>query len=141
MEIRLAREEDLPVLAEMYLRLFRHVHRTEGGTVEEKLSYAAEKMRAEGHFILLAEIDGEVVGTLAVRLIDEDIGFIYDAWVAPEHRRRGVMTELERWAVEFLRERGVTTAELNVRASNEEGMRTWLNLGYEPYELIMRKKI
>lgn len=51
------------------------------------------------------------------------------------------MTELEGGVVEFLRERGVTMAELKVRTDNEQGMRTWPRMGYGPFEIIMRKKI
>jgi ribosomal protein S18 acetylase RimI-like enzyme len=140
-EIRLATEEDLPVLAEMYLRLFRHVQRTEGGTVEEKHGYAKEKMGNEDHFIFLAEVEGEAVGTIAVRLLSEELGFILDAWVESKHRRRHVMTELKGGVIEFLRKRGVTMAELKVRTDNEQGMRTWPRMGYGPFEIIMRKKI
>ena len=141
MEVRLATEDDLSTLAKMYLRLFRHVHKTNEGTEEEKLRYAISKMRTGDHFIFLAEKDGEAVGTIAVRLLSEGVGFVYDAWVEPEHRRKSVMTGLEGRAVGFLKERGFTTAELKVRADNEEGMKTWPKMGYELHELIMRKKI
>jgi len=140
-EIRLATEEDLPVLAEMYLRLFRHIHRIGGVTLDEKRWYAREKMGAEDYFIFLAEVDGEAVGTIAVRLLGEGLGFVLDAWVEPEHRKRHVMTELEGGVVEFLREKGVSTVELKVRTDNEQGMNAWPKMGYGPFELIMRKKI
>jgi ribosomal protein S18 acetylase RimI-like enzyme len=141
LEVRLASEDDLPTLAKMYLRLFRHVHKTDEGTEEEKLRYAISKMRTEDHFIFLAEKEDEAVGTIAVRLLSEGVGFVYDAWVEPEHRMKSVMTELEGRVVGFLREQGFTTAELKVRTDNEEGMKTWPRMGYEPHELLMRKKI
>jgi len=61
--------------------------------------------------------------------------------VKPTFRRKGVMRALEERAIQLLKEHGASTAELNVRADNEDGMGIWPALGYEPYKIVMKKRI
>jgi ribosomal protein S18 acetylase RimI-like enzyme len=98
-------------------------------------------LKRRNYFIFVAVEDREIVGTITVHLRGRTKGSIDDAYVKPAFRRRGVIRALEERAVQLLREHGASTAEFNVRADNEEGMGTWPVLGYEPYKIVMKKRI
>lgn len=141
MEFRLATKKDAQGIAEMYLELFRHVYKTSGGNLQRLLKYVQRRLKRRNYFIFVASEDRRIVGTIAVQLHGRTVGSVDDAYVKPTFRRKGVMRGLENNAVQLLKGRGVSTIELSVRVDNEEGMGTWPALGYEPYKILMKKRI
>jgi ribosomal protein S18 acetylase RimI-like enzyme len=75
---------------------------------------------------------------LTVRILDNPnmdprpIGRIDDAWVDPDHRRKGMMRELTEACCRFLEERDVLTVMLDWAIRNVPSVDCWQNLGFEP---------
>jgi len=141
MEIRQAKNSDLPRLAEMYLALYRHISGPETSSLKVMNRYANKKLHQKHHFTFVAEEEGDIIGALTVRLLSKTRGDLIDAYVDPVHRRRGVLRKLEGRVRVFLKKRGVTSITLDVQISNEEGLSSWRSLGYLTYEVSMRKEI
>lgn len=68
-------------------------------------------------------------------------GYIAGVFVRLESRRSNVGRLLVEAAEEWLRAQGIETAELHVLCANEEAVRFWIDTGYEPLALGMRKKL
>lgn len=141
MEIRQAKNSDLPRLAEMYLALYRHISGPETSSLKAMNRYANKKLHQKHNFTFVAEEEGDIIGALTVRLLSKTRGDLIDAYVDPVHRRRGVLRKLEGRVRVFLKKRGVTSITLDVQISNEEGLSSWRSLGYLTYEVSMRKEI
>jgi len=68
-------------------------------------------------------------------------GYITDAYINPDSRRKGVLRKLEEYALVELKNRGIKIVVLNVRTDNGEGMSTWNALGYKIKKRIPGKKL
>jgi GNAT superfamily N-acetyltransferase len=116
------------------------------GTTRTSPAQVAELVRSGG--MLVATLDGEVVGCGFVRPLDAttlDLGLIS---ASPEHRGIGVGREIVRSAEALARTRGVTTMQLELLVPQgwvhpqKERLRAWYTrLGYEtvrsaPFEEI-----
>ena len=123
-----------------------------GTEIAEKYLNELLKLNAENQgTILVAKIDGKVVGFIACRIDhDESItttndintfGYISDAWTNPEYRKQGVFKELNQ-AVEnyFTKHKEVKFIKLNVLDKNKTAITAYKNSGYESYELTLIKK-
>lgn len=90
--------------------------------------------RAKSALPLVAETDGTVVG-LAWGLIQEPdikVAHIYQMWVAPSQRGKGIgkalLNEIEAWA----RGRGCDLLALDVTTTNEAAVGLYLSSGFVP---------
>jgi GNAT superfamily N-acetyltransferase len=105
------------------------------GTVRTTPEDIAEAIRGNG--MLLATIEGRIVGCACVRALDEstaDLGFVS---AAPGHRGRGIGRELVRAAEELVRSRGARTMQLELLVPQgwvhpeKDQLRAWyVRLGY-----------
>jgi GNAT superfamily N-acetyltransferase len=93
-------------------RLFRIDHIEEDARLTRPVrsdadtAVAVALRRSLGVTYLLAERSGSVAGCIASWPGDEGIGMVEDVFVHPDHRRRGVATDLLRHAVGYARARG-----------------------------------
>src|SRR5215208_6545003 len=108
----------------------------------------AAQLRATTETILLAELEGDVVGI--IRCV-ESIGsplleparyaYVSSAYVRPDVRRRGVlralMAEVERWC----RARGLDQMRLHNVAGSEAAERAWDALGFAIVEQVRVRTI
>jgi ribosomal protein S18 acetylase RimI-like enzyme len=85
---------------------------------DERRSRLLQHLELDANVAWVAEIDGEVVGELA---LDRDTGMIGMS-VAPEWRRRGVGSALVAAASEWARTHEVSRLEALVRPSNDGGL-------------------
>lgn len=141
MEIRQAKNSDLPRLAEIYLALYRHISGPETSSLEAMNRYANRKIHQKHHFTFVAEENGEIIGALTVRLLSKKRGHLIDAYVKPVQRLKGVLRKLESHVRVFLTKRDVTSITLEVQSDNIEGLSSWESLGYMTYEVSMKKEI
>lgn len=82
---------------------------------------------------LVAEVDGMVAGYVVadtVPTFGRDRGHIKDLAVHPQCRGRGLATELLRRALAVLRNDGVQTVKLEVRATNDEAISLYESVGF-----------
>jgi ribosomal protein S18 acetylase RimI-like enzyme len=90
----------------------------------------AQTVASPHHLPLLAEVNSKPAG-LAWANIEADIATLYQVWVAPEHRGRGIARALLTRAIGWARERGATAVELDVTAGDTPAVRLYRRLGFE----------
>jgi ribosomal-protein-alanine N-acetyltransferase len=72
-----------------------------------------------------------IAGYLITRIFEEE-GEILNVAVAPENRRQGLGAGLLDHALGDLKQRGVSTIFLEVRASNEAALALYVGKGFQP---------
>lgn len=82
---------------------------------------------------LIAQVDGDPAGIAACGFDEEDRSLcgLYAMWVAPEFRKLGVGRALVAFALEWMKNRGATTARLQVTDSNEAAVSLYASLGFK----------
>ena len=144
--VRPARPADLDRLAAMLLALQDHVEAINPalwrlaeqarGAIQEQI---AARLADETTCILVAEhprdgVVGVLMGrvTTDARYIPSRTGFIEQAFVAVDHRRRGVGVRLVAEICRFFAEQGVDDISLRYAIGNEGAIRFWTALGFAP---------
>jgi ribosomal protein S18 acetylase RimI-like enzyme len=89
----------------------------------------ANKLEVQPELLLVGMLDQVLVGAVMAGY-DGVRGWIYHLAVAPEARRRGIATELVRTAETDLRKLGCSKVNLQIRASNSEGVAFYQKLGF-----------
>jgi ribosomal protein S18 acetylase RimI-like enzyme len=88
----------------------------------------------EGNHLLVARVDGEIVGTLTLVILLIPTGaraWIEDVVVDEGARGQGVAAELTREAVRLARAAGVRTVDLTSRPSRAAANRLYERLGFQ----------
>ena len=103
------------------------------GHIRKRLEPYVESDRTEAW--VAESADGTFLGYLLVGpgggyLTQETHGFIYDVWVAPMHRRRGIGTSLVRWAADWARSKGYAKIKLEVAETNPAARRVYEAAGF-----------
>ena len=83
---------------------------------------------AFSHFFAY-EIDGKIVGYSCIRIMYEEAQ-VCNVAVLPEHRRKGIATELLQAMADFAKESGCEYAELEVNVSNTPAIGLYRKCGY-----------
>ncbi|GAB4483933.1 MAG: hypothetical protein Kow0088_27290 [Anaerolineales bacterium] len=140
---RLATEADFPLLMEFYKKLnqffyqvgYRLPHPENVGEV-----WLDSFRRTLGRFsrVDVAEIDGQVVGFMLCRIKRVPaymggvlVGELSDMWIEPEARRLGIGDKLSRLALNWLREQGVHSVEIQVLRDNEASWKLYERMGFK----------
>jgi ribosomal-protein-alanine N-acetyltransferase len=90
---------------------------------------------------LVAEVDGNVAGYIVANLRERqgnEEGHILSIAVDPAHRRRGLGTELIKEIVKVFQNKGIRLLSLEVKASNDDARKFYLNLGFEEIGILKR---
>ena len=142
MVIELVTKQDVARIAEMYSKLYSHVwKRPDNARKKEKLiRYVEVRLKRKNYFIYKITVRNKIIGTISSKLLSSKRGFITDAYVEPDSRRKGILRKLEKYALVELKNQGIERVELNVRIDNDEGMSTWNALGYKIRKKIAGKK-
>jgi GNAT superfamily N-acetyltransferase len=95
---------------------------------------------------LLAEIDGQVVGFAALRVVPcvfyaDPHGELTELFVEESHRRFGVGRALLILAEKLAREKGVRELLILTDVSNRAAQTFYNSMGYQPSELAFRKEL
>jgi len=153
--IRVARVADLDALAEMWEKL-ENYHADLGGPEYRRApGWKGDCRRfARGHIghrdriCLVAELDRAAVGFLLGAILARPrvfehrlYGHIYDLFVDPGQRNRGVGESLVREALAWFRSRRVEKVDLYTHARNEMGLRFWKKMGFETNVHILERRI
>jgi ribosomal protein S18 acetylase RimI-like enzyme len=108
----------------------------------------ASQLRSDGESVLLAEIDGDVVGIIrCVEMIGSPLlepahyAYVSSAYVLPDYRRLGVLRSLmaavETWATG----RGLTQMRLHNVAGSTSAEGAWSALGFTVVEQVRVRPI
>ena len=140
---RIAREDDFPRLIEMYAKLngffyqvgYRLPHPEDPGK-----TWLASFERTLGRFsnVFIAELEQEVVGFMLCRLKRVPaymggvlVGELSDMWIEAKARRMGIGDRLSRLALEWLREQGAHSVEIQVLKDNEASWTLYDRMGFQ----------
>ena len=142
---RLAREEDLPVLA-VFERELAKLSFPENPITD--LAYHEAKLRRalradpEGLVVLTTHDDSDIVGWLWLTRrtalpTGERYGIVRSLYVRHDLRRQGLASALARYAQRYFAARGVKRVVAKMHVRNEGGERTLERLGFHPLHLTL----
>ena len=142
MGIESANKQDVLRIADMYSKLYSHVHkRPDGARKKDKLiNYVEVRLKRKDYYIYKAVVKNKIVGIISSKLLSSRRGYITDAFVEPDSRRKGILRKLEKYALIELKNRGIKTVELDVRIDNDEGLSAWNALGYKVKTRVQKRK-
>jgi ribosomal protein S18 acetylase RimI-like enzyme len=95
------------------------------------------RVAVERNAVLVAELDGQIVGTL-IATFDGWRGSMYRLAVHPDHRREGIATALVDAGHRRLAKEGCRRSTALVVAEHEHAMEFWRAVGYEHDDRIAR---
>jgi ribosomal protein S18 acetylase RimI-like enzyme len=116
-----------------------HIFQKPAGPARE-LDYILGLIADESHALLVAELEGRIVGTVHVAignaapiplLVPRRFAVVNSLMVEPEFRRMGIGQALMHYAERWAAARGATTVELTVYEFNQEAMAFYRQLRYE----------
>jgi ribosomal protein S18 acetylase RimI-like enzyme len=140
---RTASEADFPVLIEFYEKLntffysvgYRLPHPADIGEV-----WLDSFRRTLGRFsnVFVAEMDSQVVGFMLCRLKRVPaymggvmVGELSDMWIESSARRMGIGDELSRLAINWMRQQGAHSIEIQVLKDNEASWKLYERMGFQ----------
>jgi len=138
--IRLATEEDIPKIIELYDELTittSQVEQRRSPSLDHYKRVFAEIRSDRRQELLVAEDQDEVVGTLVFLLAPNlshngtPWAFLENLIVTEKHRRKGVARSLLEYAVGRAREAGCHKAQLCSGKTREEAHQLYRSLGFE----------
>lgn len=86
---------------------------------------------------IVAEKDQHLRGYMITGYFNHG-GHIISIAVEPSYRQKGIGKALARFTFEKLENRGVKKVDLDVRLTNERGLKFWKRLGFSPLRIIRR---
>jgi ribosomal-protein-alanine N-acetyltransferase len=130
--VRRASEADLGLLRELWDDFSAEAHYTPypAGPFEPSL--------VRDHVALVAEEDGEIVGTLYANLSTQHFGSVFGVYTIPAARGRGVGRALMRAVAELLRDERREYVVLSVDTPNEGARAFYERLGFEDAARMLR---
>ncbi|MBD3242002.1 MAG: GNAT family N-acetyltransferase [Chitinivibrionales bacterium] len=87
------------------------------------------KRKISSREVMVAKIDNLVVGLLTYTLLYDTIPFVNELWVAEEHRRHGIGTQLVAFFESEAR-RGGATQVMTSSQADEDGQHFWRTIGF-----------
>ncbi|TLZ51353.1 MAG: GNAT family N-acetyltransferase [Methanobacteriota archaeon] len=109
--------------------------------------HAKQVLESTDNSILVAEgpdasiLGYAIVGSASTMLSPVPFGFVYDVWVAPEARRRGVARRLLAAAEDWCRAQGYRKLKLEVAASNVAARALYTADGFAEERIFMGRPL
>jgi ribosomal protein S18 acetylase RimI-like enzyme len=136
-------ESDLPIVGEMFEQLNTYFYRLGYHLPQpENVSeiWLDSFRRTLGRFsnVFIAEVQGRVAGFMLCRLKRVPaymggviVGELSDMWIIPEARRMGIGDKLSRLAIDWLRQQGAHSVEIQVLRDNEASWKLYDKMGFQ----------
>jgi GNAT superfamily N-acetyltransferase len=146
LKFRQAAREDLPEIVRMLADDFLGAQREKYETPlpESYLRAFAEIEADKNNELIVAELDGKIVGTLQITFTPS-ISFqggrratVESVRVDAECRGRGIGRELMKWAIERAREEKCVSMQLTTNIERADAHRFYENLGFKKSHLGMK---
>jgi ribosomal protein S18 acetylase RimI-like enzyme len=121
-------------LASAFARLIPQLSRSSPPPTAAEL---AEMVQSPTTNVLIARLDGAVVGTLTLVTFRIPTGvraWIEDVVVDDSARGHGVGDQLNQFAIDLARSKGAKTVDLTSRPSREAANRLYQRIGFQPRE-------
>ena len=123
--------QDYPAVIELWRTAGSGIHIRRSDEPEE----IVKKLKRDPDLFLLAEIEGQVVGSV-LGGFDGRRGMMYHLAVAPQHRQRGIASALVDELERRLRAKGCIRYYLLVTPDNESAISFYEGRGWERMELF-----
>lgn len=133
--VRRATESDIPVMRRLWADFSAEAHYT---------PYPPgpfDPVFVRDHVALVAEEDGEIVGTLYANLATAHFGYVFGVYTVPAARGRGVGRALMQAIAAHLREQGREYVVLSVDTPNEGAREFYDSLGFEDASRMLRARV
>lgn len=146
LKFRQATREDLPEIVRMLADDFLGAQRErfENPLPESYLKAFAEIEADKNNELIVAEMDGEIVGTLQITFTPS-ISFqggkratVESVRVDEKYRGQGIGKELMKWAIERAREENCVSMQLTTNIERTDAHRFYENLGFKKSHLGMK---
>ncbi|HNJ97581.1 MAG TPA: GNAT family N-acetyltransferase [Ilumatobacteraceae bacterium] len=121
-------------LVDAFARLLPQLSKSSPSPTQAQLQ---EMVDAPASDVLLARLDGQIVGTLTLVTFRIPTGvraWIEDVVVDDAARGHGVGDQLNRFALDIPRNKGAKTVDLTSRPSREAANRLYQRIGFKPRE-------
>ncbi len=140
---RLVTETDFPVLIEMFDELNSYFYQVGYRLPQPKNVgevWLDSFRRTLGRFsnVFIAEVDGQVAGFMLCRLKRVPaymggvmVGELSDMWINPDARRLGIGDKLSRLAIDWMREQGAHSVEIQILRDNEASWKLYERMGFQ----------
>ena len=110
--------------------------------------YFERLVRSEDAVVMVAEDNGTIVGYLAAKIEDrppvfeeDKRGWVDSVYVLENYRGQGIGRKLTEETLKWLKNKGIKQVELSVDSKNEFGYKVWKSLGFETWQIIMKKSL
>jgi GNAT superfamily N-acetyltransferase len=121
-QIRRATPADIPLIAEWTAHTFDW-----GDYVPDYLAQWIDNPASE---VIVAELDGDVIGTVTGTMVSSREAWAQGIRVHPDHRRKGIATAISAVLWDWARQRGATVARLAVDDSNTASQAQVMSMGF-----------
>lgn len=125
-------DEATTELVEAFAHLIPQLSKSSPPPTQEQV---AEMVQAPASDVLVARLDGAIVGTLTLVTFRIPTGvraWIEDVVVDDSARGHGVGDQLNRFALQVARDKGAKTVDLTSRPSREAANRLYQRIGFQP---------
>ena len=146
--IRKAKREELAELVRLLQEGSREPSEAPGSPLVPEYAAAFERIDADpSHELLVAELDGKLVGTLQLTLVQylnlrgKRVGFIEAVRVAEAQRRGGIATAMLNDAMARAKAHGCSEVRLTSHPSREAAHRLYAKLGFKATHTGFRREI
>jgi len=146
---RLARREDLPAIVSMLAddELGRQRERYENPLPDPYFKAFEQMNNDPNHELIVAEFDGEVVGTLHLMFLPS-ISFqgglraqVESVRVVGKYRGQGIGSKMMMWSIQRAQEKGAHLVQLTTHRSRDDAHRFYEKLGFEKSHVGMKLKL
>ncbi len=150
MNIRIAKEEDLPQIKKLYRDFFSLMASIQPDIIreaEQEEDFFQEMMDSDTSDILVAEADEKVIGFMVLCeqitlpyncFVQYTYAYLMDIMIQEEYRNKGVAKALIKKAKEWARSRDLAYLDLNVLARNSKAIQFFKTEGFREQMLTMR---
>lgn len=135
MEIRRATKADVEVMRRLWEEF------TAEATFTPYPGNPFEPALLTDHVALVAEDDGEPVGTAYANVSSPHFGFVFGLYTRPEARRKGIGHELMRAIARIIRDEGRRHIVLSVDTPNEQARAFYERLGFVDHARTLRADV
>ena len=149
-KIRPAKEDDIDTLLEFEKGIIETERPFDTTLKDGEIHYydLVELIRSPGSAVVVAEIDGQLVGSgyAQVRKADPFLKHTYFAYlgfmyVRPAFRGKGINQSLLEALISWVKSKGISEIRLDVYDENIVAKNAYLKAGFKPILLTMRKGI
>ncbi len=151
--IRPALESDVDALADLVARLkrlngeFDPLLKPAENLLSVSKEYVKSKLASTSSVVLVAEIDGKIVGVVIGDVEDRLFyeprmaGVIKEFYILPEFRRRGLGKRMMNEIMDALRKKGAQMIMADFPALNEIAIEFYKKMNFRPIESIYAKEM